>query len=75
MYSLLSAMYSLLQYIHLALGLPSSSINFSKWSQTVDGDFLLLGLEEDITYGGRGGLIVGLAVATLGCLGSIESMT
>ena len=40
-----------------------------------DVDFLLLELEEDITYGGRGGLIVGLAVATSGCVGSIESMT
>ena len=68
-------MYSLLQYIHLALVLPSSSMNFSKWSQAVDGDFFLLGLEEDITYGGRGCLIVGLAVATSGCVGSIESMT
>ena len=68
-------MYSLLQYIHLALVLPSSSINFSKWSQDIDGDFLLLGLEEYITYGGWGGLMVGLVVATSGCVGSIESMT
>ena len=68
-------MYSLLQYIHLPLVLPSSSINFSKWSQADDGDFLLLGLEEDITYGVRGSLIAGLAVATSSCVGSIESMT
>ena len=68
-------MYSLLQYIHLALVLPSSSINFSKWSQDIDGDFLLLGLEEYITCGGWGGLMVGLVVATSGCVGSIESMT
>ena len=68
-------MYSLLQYIHLPLVLPSSSINFSKWSQADDGDFLLLGLEEDITYGVQGGLIAGLAVATSSCVGSIESMT
>ena len=40
-----------------------------------DVDFLLLELEEDITCGGRGGHIVGLAVATSGCVGSIESMT
>ena len=66
-------MYSLLQYIHLALVLPSSSINFSKWSQAIDGDFLLLGLEEDITYSGRVGLMVGLVVATSGCVGSIEN--
>ena len=68
-------MYSLLQYIHLPLVLPSSSINFSKWSQVDDGDFLLLGLEEDITYGVRGDLIAGLVVATSSCVGSIESMT
>ena len=68
-------MYFLLQHIHLALVLHSSSINFSKWSQAVDGDFLLLELEEDITYGGQGGLIVGLIVAISGCVGSIESMT